>query len=410
MNRKYLAMTLLLAVLGLGVFLRFANLNVSVRTKDEAVYTYYGKTVANEGIKGIERLIKEYNRNEKMWVYPTPVKIGYICLSAAVIKIAGSADTQVLSYLSCAASVVSLLILALMGLRFFNWESAVCAVLLSSVSPLDLAMARRAWQDGIFGLFGLLLVYSVCEIARDSKRKLWFVLFMILGVVCILIKETGIIVYGLCVVWLLGVILIRERAVKKSLCLAGFSLVSIMLGVFILAVFSGGVRSIFAAVNHNLASLSVNSYALQYHSGPWYQFLQGFFIVSPLSVFLWIIGVLVVFTRQNNCRGIGLGIIFFMAAFTGILMLSYYSKNLRYLSVIFVLFYLISGAGGGYIFLFLKTKLSRRVFRVAAAVFILILSISALLDYFNFRYVFIEKEIPDLGVKCLVDYSIYRFD
>jgi len=37
------------------------------------------------------------------------------------------------------------------------------------------------WTDALVELAGLLLIWLVCEIARDSKRLIWYPLFALIG-------------------------------------------------------------------------------------------------------------------------------------------------------------------------------------------------------------------------------------
>lgn len=166
----YLSIIILIAI---GIFLRLSNLyKVTSRSSDEKMYTYHAKVIAREGpIAGTRVLVQEFNKNPEFWIYPTPVRIGYNWLLAAIMKVSKSDDVMLGSYVSFTASVLSLILAAIIGLRFFNPTVTLFAILFMSVSTPELAIARRTWQDAFFGFLGLLTIYYSLEIARNPKRS-----------------------------------------------------------------------------------------------------------------------------------------------------------------------------------------------------------------------------------------------
>ena len=112
-----------------------------------------------------------------------------------------------------------------------------------SVSPMDLAIARRSWQDGVFAFAGLLLIYCCCELTANPRRKIWYIPFWIIGSWCLLIKESGIVIYGLCVIWLFAMTVFKERSLIKSVLLVVFTLLGISTSVLILGYVAGGSRA-----------------------------------------------------------------------------------------------------------------------------------------------------------------------
>jgi Dolichyl-phosphate-mannose-protein mannosyltransferase. len=210
--QNIVAIALLCVLLLTGIVLRLGDLDVQGRSPDEGIYTSQAIIVAQDGVEGTRRLIGEYNANKQSWVYPPPIRIGYTYLLAAIMKATNIFDERAGTYLSTLCSIGALFMLVLLGLRFFNRWVAVVALLLMSVSPMDLAIARRSWQDGVLAFAGLLLIYCCCELTSDPKRNIWYIPFWFIGSWCIIIKESGVIVYGLCVIWLLSVMAFKEKS------------------------------------------------------------------------------------------------------------------------------------------------------------------------------------------------------
>src|SRR5665213_2920235 len=147
--------------------LRLINLgNVNSRTPDERVYTYQAKTWLDSGPAGMRSQIDEYKNDAETRLYPPPTRVGMIRLVAELMRWTGKYDESVGARISCAASIASLVVLALIGLRFLPAWAALAGMLFYAVFPADLAIARRTWTDAIVELAGLLLIYFVCEITR----------------------------------------------------------------------------------------------------------------------------------------------------------------------------------------------------------------------------------------------------
>ena len=96
----------------------------------------------------------EYERNADAWSYPSPTRIGHLVFVAAWMKISNVRDERAGADVSLAFSCMSLLLVAWIGVRFFNPAIALAAVAFLASSVAELGMARRAWQDSAFGFLG----------------------------------------------------------------------------------------------------------------------------------------------------------------------------------------------------------------------------------------------------------------
>src|SRR5258708_36207481 len=66
-----------------AIILRLSNPEVASRSPDEEVYMHYATRVADSGIEGGRGVVESYNRDIRLWIYPTPNHLGYIYLVAA---------------------------------------------------------------------------------------------------------------------------------------------------------------------------------------------------------------------------------------------------------------------------------------------------------------------------------------
>ncbi|MBN1527143.1 MAG: hypothetical protein JW919_06155, partial [Candidatus Omnitrophica bacterium] len=290
------------------------------------------------------------------------------------------------------------------------------ALLLMSVSPMDLAIARRTWQDSMVGFAGLLLIYFACEAARAGRKAVWYALFIITGAYCVLIKESGLVIYGLCALWLLWVLIVKEKNYAKGALLAAASALSVAVSIAILAHAVGGFQELITIFRHWKSAIPTNEYAIQYQSGPWYRFLAGFWIVSPVSALLCVIGIAGTLLRPGAYQKIAtlppckdrasvLGIIFFTAAFMAVAVATPHFQNLRYVSVVFAPFYLLGGLGLWHILSFSKKAFSGGPFAILVACIGIAVIFVSISDYNNFKKIFLRTGSKDLSIGLLEECS-----
>lgn len=395
------AHTAVLGALLLGVILRLANPNVAERTNDELAYGFYAQVVASEGVVGFRALVDRHLDDPARWGLPPPTRVGYIMLAALAVKTTGLPPERALEALSCAGSIASLVLLAWFGLRRFNTWVVFTALILLSVSPLDLAMARRAWQDDIMALFGGASLLCCFEWTCSSRRGPWLAAWMACAACCVLIKETGLLVIATGAIWMTAT-LWRERrwrhiAVTLAICatLSGLCAVLMALG-------AGGFEKVSRVLEGKYEMELKNAYVLAYQTGSWHDLLCGIWMLSPASTSLALLGmVLSIFhgpalaassERLENRFAAGMlagcsVFFFFVIALTPRL------QNLRVLSPLIIPFYLMCGLAFAWI-----GSLARERFRsprIVGYVLIALLLLAAVEDYRQFRYVFVDRNTLD---------------
>jgi hypothetical protein len=328
------------------------------------------------------------------------------------MKLTNNDSVNIGAYISTFFSILSLLFIIIIGLRFFNQWITLAAFLFMSVSPMELAIARRTWQDAMFGCWGLTLIYFCCEITHNANKIIWYILFLLLGSYCILIKESGLIVYGLCMLWILWLCVVKQRYLLKGTFLILSGILGITISISALVISAGGLNPILTLYKHFIETMPANTYAVEYQSGPFYYLLESLWELSPLNLILCLVGILGTISPKPLTQKISpicnirnsnaiFGIIFFMVVFIGITAIMPYCQNIRYISPVFAPFYLISCLGVWYIISFTRYRI-KKLYSYIITISILAGVVGiALKDYQNFRKIFIEQSALDLSPKWI---------
>lgn len=383
---------------------------MAARTPDELVYTFDATRIEQGGVAAERALVARYDASASMWVYPPPTRVGYLYLVAEIMKVTYQGKPRLLTLISCVSSILTLAGVAWIGLRFFGpWQTFV-ALLLMSVSPFDLAMARRGWQDSLLGCVALWMIALCFEIQKGGARTSRLVPLWILGTYCMLVKESGIVVYGLCFLWLLWIFWFQEKSLKHSLLLALCAGIGMATSVGLMAFASGGLRPTADIIRHNMGSVEHNAYALAYQSGRWTSYAEGLWMLSPLATVLSALGIVAVTLRRGTAPGTsrtGIAMILFLLAFVTTATIPPHLHNLRYISPVSGVFFLLAGIGACWLASEVGAALKPRTRPLATALALAGLLALAFADYRNFRQIFLIHGIPDLTNRHMYTYSIY---
>ncbi len=401
----------LIAVIGVGCALRLVHFNdVTSRSPDERVYTEFSRELAANGFSAMPSIFAHYEHDPERWNYPSPTRIGHLIFVAALMKISNVKDERAGSEVSLAFSCLSLVLIACIGLRFFNPWVALAAVAFQATSVAELGMARRAWQDSPFGFFGLVVVFLTCEIVRNPRRLGLYPLFFAAGALNLLTKQTGVISYGVCAIWLLAHLIFRLKWWRAAIFFALAGIVSIAACVGIWAMLAGGTSIALSAAYHSVHPGSTGRSYLQYCcTGPWYQFFYLLWIVGPLALTLALVGAVVSQFRQRllhpiaargtitqpDCASIAacvtIAFVGFSSVFPGM-------QCLRYASPSHGTFALLAGLGLWYLLALARGAISRADFRLLVVLAIVGVVIAGARDYRTFTSVVVGSGMNDLSV------------
>ena len=396
--------TILMAVLMfVGAWMRVEGLrNVVTRTPDERVYTYQAGVWRQSGVAGIRTLVDEYKADAETRLYPPPTRVGMIRLVAAAMQWTGRNDESAGARISFAASIGSLFVVALIGIRFLPDWAGVAALLFYSVFPAELAIARRTWTDALVEFAGLLLIWCACEISRRPVRMICYLLFALVGSLGILVKESMPVQYGLCALWILW-ILARRREWANAGILVLATAASLAISLWWLSYQVGSLADYIGIVSGIPRENAANPYALEYASGPPYLLLYAFWIAAPMTSLL-SLGGLAALWRPQRDRSLPLtGMACYSAAYMAIAMAMPHWLNLRYAGAVFGPFCILAGLGCWFLITsgweWVDAE-DRRVFAVVAAMIVIG---GAAADYLRFQRFFVRDQTVDLSIKMLID-------
>lgn len=391
--------------------------SIKKRTPDERIYASYADAVVRSGPLAIRSLVNNYDANKGQWIYPPPTRVGYICLVAAVEKITDTSAERAGAWLSFAFSLLTFLVVAAIGWRYFNRWAALCGLAFLVVSPVELALAGRAWQDAMVGGLGALVLYLALEKAHRPNSLWWGLGFCLVGFFFLLIKESALIIFGLCVLLLLA-----AAWRQGTLTWGRFLKIILPTGLVVLLAYgtmswlAGGPEKVLQTYRHMNDGLQTNDYVYLYQSGPWYAIPLGFWVLSPVSTFLGLTAVLLVLLRgkmfeeepgidpRQSLAPVGLAL--FVVAALAAATLPEGFKCLRYVSVVDGPLCLL----GGLLFVYTIQVAARQFaptrWRLAVGTGIVALLVICYGDFLRFRRVFIKDALDDLAVVRLVNFVV----
>ena len=135
---------MILALIATGIALRIVHFPVAVYTPDEDAYAnFYAVPMFDNGLGELPKLVRDYNSRPDMLQFPSPTRVGHLWAIVGLMNLTGHATIQTAAWVSAVASMLVLLLIAGIGVKFFDPWTAAIALLFAAFSPVDLAMARR---------------------------------------------------------------------------------------------------------------------------------------------------------------------------------------------------------------------------------------------------------------------------
>jgi len=411
-----LAPIILLAVVFLiGAWIRIEGLGGAKRTPDESCYMGYAAVALAAPLEAPRNLVSSFNRTPSAWIYPIPLRIGYYYSLAAVAALWHLSVERAGAMLSAAVSILQLALVGLVGIRFFNRWAALGALLLLSVSPEDLLMARHIWSDGVTGSMAMALVWFCAEIVvrpRNEGRP-WFAGFCVCSFYFLLLRESAVVFFGLCVAALAINAWLRDRTWKSAACLLAGAAATALCAFSTMAILCGGVAPMLEVVRKCSYGIVTNPFDIGYQNGPWYSFPIGLWVLSPLTAFGCAVAMAAVLLPGNRLAralslnreqarilpGIAAAIIVIMIAGS----IPPCLKNIRLISFIFGPWHLMAGLGLSYIAIAAGNRMVRRAGLAAAVIVALIVLCSCFADYARFEQYFSNGAVRDLNIRQLMD-------
>ncbi len=356
---------------------------------DEGYYLRYSTLVSQEGFTIFPELFKSYISNNRNWIFPNPLRIAFIAISALWVGIFGKTYIA-LSSLSLFCYLLTLGISYYFSKKYFGKTVALLFSILLAFSPLNMAMARRALLDSAANFFLIFSLWMFFDMLNDRKRFKYFI-FVIIFTSAILVKETSVLLIPIFILYLL----VRKYGLKKKLYLNDLLSVSIypcLIAGAVYLIASGTPFRALDVIRIILASPSTNRYAVLYCAGPWFRYIVDFVLLSPW-VFILAAGFFFNFVSSKERREelLYLSIVFVFYFF----ILNFFAKNVRYAMLLDMPLRLFSVL---MILRIMESRLSRyaRTFTYLAVIAI------AVYDYLSFYNLFVAYGIYDpVSIKML---------
>jgi len=348
---------------------------------DEGCYLRYAAYLGEKGPSGLAAIFQGFIQDQPHWFNPNPLRIGFIILSGAWLKILGYSFMN-LAFLSLFSYALFLGLSYYFSRKYLGEQLALLLVILLAFSPLQMAMARRALIESTTNLFLVSAVWLFWDFLK-SRSRLKSILFIAVFTGSILIKETSVLLIFVFLPYFLA-----DRFIygKKT------SLKEIAFILFLPLILAGLAYLLLGCFPYILETLKIlcgppqpASYATLFCSGPWYRYLIDYMLLSPWVVIL-AVGFIFSFFLQREEEGLSLYFIFvFLLTF---ILFNIFMKNVRYVIILDTPLRLFS--------LLMLNRIVGRIYprQAMKLTFALVMAL-ALFDYFNFYQLFIQEGIYD---------------
>ena len=277
-----------LSALALLIWIGTAN-QVSFQAQaDEGVYLYYASRVSERGPAVFPPLLKEYVENSAVRQYfPTPLRVFTLAADAAAFRaVGGFLSLQLVSMIS----FLMVLALVFVGVRsWFGTGTAFFTGLLLAVSPIWLAMSRRALSDAWSGFWMTAAVMGVIALLVRRNRSVWkWAGLGGLFAAAILSRESAIVLLPMAWTCLL---FFQERDEKAVYGMAVATAAALALVAVVWFLLFRDPGAVYRALAITAQSVKTNTYAQQYGGGPWFRPILDAMLLSPGTVLLFIAGL-----------------------------------------------------------------------------------------------------------------------
>ncbi len=384
--------------------LRVVDFPVAVYTPDEDTCAdFYATPMFEHGPGVLPGLVRDYNARPDMLEFPSPTRVGHLWAIVGFMNLIGRATIQNAAWVSAAAGMLILLLIARLGFAGLGPWASVIALLFAAVSPLDRAMARRVWGDELFAACSLAALAAFIAWAAGGRRARWMALCLALAGYAILIKETGLVVLG-CATAGLAVVAWRATGPRDGAraLLAGGAALAV--AVTVLALACGGLEPLRATFARVAAAGQGNEYMRKYQAGGPGYYARGLMALEPVPVVLGLLAALAVALRRApwraatpaRTRATLAALAAFTLAFTTVAVL-WPQKNLRFLSPVYPALDLLAGAAVVAALEAARARLPAPAHRLVVALVAVALVAVALVEQQRFVELFLRRGIPDLA-------------
>ena len=255
---------------------------------DEGCYLRYATRIAEHGPGAFPALFREYLDDPLApQLFPSPIRLTPIALDTLSVLFSGP-DFASLADVSLVA-FLALLILVFAALRRSHGERTALAVtLLLSVSPLHLAMARRALADSLNAMLLLSCLWLCLHgLTADKTSPRWWAGVGVAYAVTFLGRELNLILIPISLALIAGHLVLRQRPIHLW-PIACVSLLPLLAAVTLAALAAGGPSTAWAVFSATMGQPAHNEYAILYGNGPWFRYVVDYLLLSPWTMLLYL--------------------------------------------------------------------------------------------------------------------------
>lgn len=311
----------LAAIVAVAALLRLAWNDVSsFSPADEAIYVDLSRRLAADGyFSGYAAMAREWIGDPGWWIYPNPLRCGYLALTTMAVRLYGAADPRALAWLSTLAGIGVVPLLFWIARRIAGTRTALLAAAFVAVSPLQLAMGRRALQDEVVCAAALLAFAAVLAVLDDETKSVRRTLLGIAALTFALtVKETFLLLFPA-----LAVFAVYLRPSRIGMRHVTLFVVPPLLWWALLTALTRDPAMLFRTLRLVATAMSAR-YVVQYQSGPPHRLLFDFVLVTPFVAVL--AGAAIVAAKKDRrMRAAAAFLLVAMAVFSLLA-----SKNLRF--------------------------------------------------------------------------------
>jgi hypothetical protein len=254
----------------------------------------------------------------------------------------------------------------------------------------------------------VLAIYCTLLVGLEVRRWTPILALAAVGSAGLLIKETSVLVYGPCLVCALYFGAIQQKDLKRALVLVGAAAVGAMAVIVLSALFTGGLSEPLVILRTDAKGTGELPYPLLYCSGPGYFLLLGFEALSPLTLNLAALGMLITLIPVEAIRPAlvrlreALLLLALACVSTVVFMVVPHWLNIRYISPVYAPLCLFAGVGLWQLFVVAQRTLQPFVWRSLAVLAVAAVVVSSMRDYTEYEKGFVRKGTNDLAIRTVL--------